>query len=119
MKQGRFKYHLKNDDLVTQFEGVCFYYEDRNIIAFRESNGTQVFIDFSRSLMTRENDEMLLVFDFNGGDSYINMKKMNRKMPMSLKVESKALEANKFMINYILSEHNKFEFTLEWVLGGE
>lgn len=119
MIQGKFKYHLKNDDLLTEFEGICFYYDDRNILAFREQNGTQVFVDLGHSLLTRENNDMLLVLDFNGGQSYINMKKMNQRMPLSLKVNSKALEKNKFVVNYTLSEQNDFNFIIEWILGGE
>lgn len=119
MKQGTFKYHLKNEDLVTEFSGVCFFYEDKNILAFKEQNGTQVFVDFNRFLLTRENNEMLLVMDFNGGQSYINMKKMNQQMPLSLSVMDKKIELNRFMVNYTLSEQNKFEFVLEWILGGE
>lgn len=119
MRQGTFKYHLKNEDLVTEFNGACFFYEDKNILVFREQNGTQVFVDFNRFLLTRENNEMLLVMDFNGGQSYINMKKMNQRMPLSLSVVDKKLESNRFMVNYTLSEQNKFEFILEWILGGE
>ena len=52
MRQGKFKYHLKNDDLLTEFEGFCFYYDDRNILVFREQNGTQVFVDLNHSLLT-------------------------------------------------------------------
>lgn len=119
MRQGKFKYHLKNDDLLTEFEGFCFYYDDRNILVFREQNGTQVFVDLNHSLLTRENDDMLLVLDFNGGQSYINMKKMNRQMPLALKVNSKNLETNRFIVNYTLSEQNNFEFIIEWILGSE
>lgn len=119
MRQGKFKYHLKNDDLLTEFEGFCFYYDDRNILVFREQNGTQVFVDLNHSLLTRENDDMLLVLDFNGGQSYINMKKMNRQMPLALKVNSKNLETNRFIVNYTLSEQNNFEFIIEWMLGSE
>lgn len=119
MKQGKFKYHLKNEDLVTEFEGICFYYDDKNILVFKEQNGTQVFVDFNHFLLTRENDEMLLVLDFNGGKSYIHMKKMNREMPLSLKVTAKSLEQNRFRVHYTLSEQNNFEFILEWILGGE
>ena len=119
MKKGKFKYHLRNDDLLTEFEGVCFYYEDKEILVFMEKDKTQVFIDFKHFLLTRENDEMFLVLDFNGGDSYVDMKNMKRRLPLSLKVISKELESNKFMVNYNLSEQNNFEFIIEWTLGGE
>lgn len=119
MRQGKFKYYLKNEDLLTEFEGMCFYYDDRNILVFKEQNGTQVFVDLNHFVLTRENADMLLVMDFNGGESYINMKKMNRQMPLSLKVNSKRLEQNKFMINYTLSDQNNFDFIIEWILDGE
>ena len=120
MRQGKFKYHLKNDDLLTEFEGVCFYYEEKNILAFKEqNNNTQVFVDFNHFLLTRENNEMLLVLDFNGGESYINMKKMNQKMPLELIIKDKNVIGNKFIVNYTLSGQNDFEFILEWFFGGE
>ena len=42
MEQLKFKYHLKNDNLLTEFEGVCVYYTEKQILAFKESDGTQV-----------------------------------------------------------------------------
>jgi len=119
MKQAKFKYCLKNADLLTEFDGDCYYYDDRKILVFRELNGTQVFVDLNHSLLTRENDEMLLVLDFNSGNSCVEMKKMNKKIEMPTKINEKKVENNKFMVNYTLSENNNFEFVIEWDLGGE
>lgn len=119
MEKGKFKYHLKNEDLLTEYEGSCYYYEDKGILVFKEDNGTQVFVDFKNSLLTRENDEMFLVLDFNNGESYVDMKKMDNRLPISLKVKSKELDQNKFMVNYSLSDRNDFEFIIEWFLGDE
>ena len=114
MKKNNFKYHLRNEEVLTEFEGECYFYEEKNVLVFMEENGTQVFIDFNHSLLTRENDEMLLVLDFNEKNSYVEMKKMNKKMPLELKVDKKQIEQNKFMVNYTLSGQNKFEFIIEW-----
>ena len=114
MKKIKFKYHLKNEDLLTEFEGDCYFYEEKNVLVFVEDNGTQVFIDYKHSLLTRENDEMLLVLDFNEKSSYVEMKKMNKRMDLDLKVDKKELNDNKFMVNYTLSGQNKFEFVIEW-----
>jgi len=119
MKKTKFKYHLKSDELLTEFDGECFYYEDKNVLSFNEPNGMRVFLDLNRLLLTRENDEMLLVLDFNAGNSYVQMKKMNQKIDMPTKINQAKIENNKFMTNYSLSENNNFEFIIEWTLGGE
>ena len=114
MNKKNFKYYLKNEDILTEFQGECYFYEEKKVLVFVEENGTQVFLDLNHSLLTRENDEMLLVLDFNEKSSYVEMKKLNKKMLLELKVDKKELEANKFMVNYILSGQNKFEFIIEW-----
>lgn len=119
MKKAKFKYHLKNEDQLTEFGGICIYYEDRKILAFKESSGTQVFIDIEHLLLTRDNDDMTLVLDFNMGNSFIQMKKMNQKMNLPTKINIKEIKENRFMVNYTLSEQNNFEFIIEWDLGGE
>ena len=115
MLKGKFKYTLKGDKQITEYEGECIYYDDRKILIYKEQNGTDVFIDFVNLILTRENDEMFLVLNFFGGESYINMKKMNSKMPLSLVVKSKQIEANKLIVSYVLSEQNEFDFSLEWI----
>ena len=83
---------------------------------YKEENGTDVRIDLANLILTRENEEMLLVLNFSLGESYINMKKMNGKMPLMLTVNDKKIESNLFSVNYTLSDQNKFKFTLEWTL---
>lgn len=119
MKVVKFTYQLKSNDLLTKLEGNCFYYEEKQVLAFKEKNGTQVFVDLNHFLLTRENEEMILVLDFNNGNSYVQMKKMNQKIDMPTKIKYRKLENNKFMVNYVLSEQNNFEFEIEWTLGGE
>ena len=114
MLKGRCKYILKNDKQITEYDGECIYYEDRKILIYKEQNGTDVFVDFTNLILTRENEEMFLVLKFSGGESYINMKKMNSKMPLSLVVKCKYLEENKLIVSYVLSEQNQFDFSLEW-----
>lgn len=119
MVQSKFKYHLKNSNLITEFEGVCLYDINRQTLEFKESDGTKVLVDLEHLLMTRENDDTVLVLDFNNGNSYIKLKNMNQRMDMPTKITKKELRQNKFMVNYTLNEHNNFEFIIEWNLGGE
>lgn len=114
MIKGNFKYNLKSNDLAVEYEGECIYYDDKNILMYKEENGTDVLIDLANLILTRENEEMLLVLNFSLGESYINMKKMNGKMPLMLTVNDKKIESNLFSVNYTLSDQNKFKFTLEW-----
>ena len=76
MIKGNFKYNLKSDDLAVEYEGECVYYNDKNILMYKEENGTDVLIDLTNLILTRENEEMLLVLNFSSGESYLNMKKM-------------------------------------------
>ena len=71
MKVVKFTYQLKSNDLLTKLEGNCFYYDEKQVLAFKEKNGTQVFVDLNHFLLTRENEEMILVLDFNNGNSYV------------------------------------------------
>ncbi|MBQ7137197.1 MAG: hypothetical protein IJO43_04405 [Bacilli bacterium] len=119
MKKAKFKYYLKNNDLVTCFDSNGYYYEDKKVLVFNEDNGTQVFVDMNNLLLTRENTEMLLVIDFNNGNSFVQMKQMGKKIEMPTQITHKKLESNRFMANYTLSENNNFEFMIEWFLGGE
>lgn len=119
MKKGKVRYSLKNEDLVTEFEGNCLFHEDKNILIYKEQNDMDVMIEFDRLILTRENEEMFLLLDFYGGESYILMKKLDRKMPLDITIHNKKLTENSFFISYSLSENNIFNFNVEWNFGDE
>lgn len=119
MKKGKVRYTLKNADLITEFEGNCLFHEDKNILIYKEQNDMDVLIELDRLILTRENKEMFLLMDFYGGESYVQMKKLDRKMPLMVTVHSKKLSDNSLSISYSLSENNVFDFNIEWILGDE
>lgn len=119
MKKGKVRYTLKNEDLVTEFEGNCLFHEDKNILIYKEQNDMDVMIELDRLILTRENKEMFLLLDFYGGESYVEIKKIDKKMPLTVTIHSKKLEENSLFISYSLSENNIFDFNVEWILGDE
>ena len=119
MEKGKLRYSLKNGDLLTEFEGNCLFHEDKNILIYKEQNNMDVMLELDRLILTRENDEMFLMMDFYGGESYVLMKKMNKKMPLFVTVYSKELGNNSLTVSYSLSENNIFDFKVDWVLGEE
>jgi len=119
MKKGKVRYILKNNDLVTEYEGNCLFHEDKNILIYKEQNNIDVLIELDRLILTRENEEMFLLLDFYGGESYVQMKKLDKKMPLMVTVHSKKLNGNSLSISYSLSENNIFDFNIEWFLGDE
>lgn len=119
MKKGRVKYTLKNDDLVTEYEGNCLFHEDKNILIYKEQNDMEVMLELDRLILTRENQEMFLLLDFYGGESYVLMKNLEKKMPMIVTVYKKELKGNSLSINYSLSSENVFDFYIEWMLEGD
>jgi len=119
MKKGRVKYTLKNEELITEYEGNCLFHEDKNILIYKEQNEMEVMLELDRLILTRENDEMFLMLDFYGGDSYVTMKKMNKKIPMIVTVYKKELRENSLSISYSLSSDSIFYYDIEWVLDGD
>lgn len=119
MKKGKVKYTLKNEDLVTEFEGNCLFHEDKNILIYKEQNDMEVMIELDRLILTRENEEMFLLLDFYGGDSYVLIKKIDRKTPIEITIHSKKITENSLFISYSLSENNIFNFNVEWFLGDD
>lgn len=119
MKKGRVKYVLKNDDLVTEYEGNCLFHEDKNILIYKEQNNMEVMLELDRLILTRENHEMFLMLDFYGGESYVLMKNLDKKIPMVVTVHKKELKETSFLISYSLSSENVFDFYVEWVLEGD
>jgi len=119
MKKGKVRYILKNNDLVTEFEGNCLFHEDKNILIYKEENGMDILIELDRLILTRENKEMFLLLDFYGGDSYVLMKELDKKMPLFVTVHNKELKDNHLFISYSLTEGNIFDFEIEWILGGD
>jgi len=119
VNEAKFKYRLKNNDLVTCFDGTGYYNGDKKVFSFNEEDGTKFTFNMNDLILTRENYEMLLTFDFNNGNSFIQMKQLENKIELPVKIIDIKLEPNKFMANYNLSENNNFEFIIEWTLGGE
>lgn len=119
MKKGKIKYWVKNESSVTEFNGECTYYDDKNIILYNEEDKTRVILDLNNNLFSRENDEMILVLDFNGKDSHVEMKNLQKTLPLDLDVDELRKEYNTFRVKYKLSKDNNFEFYLEWNIEGE
>ena len=119
MKKGRVKYTLRNDDLVTEYEGNCLFHEGKNILIYKEQNEMEVMLELDRLILTRENQEMFLLLDFYGGESYVLMKKLDKKMPMIVTVYKKELTNNRLSVSYSVSSDNVFQFDIEWILEGD
>ena len=119
MEKGKVRYSLKNRDLVTEYEGNCLFHEDKNILIYKEQNDMEVMIELDRLILTRENDEMFLMLDFYGGDSYVILKNIDKKMPLFVTVYNKELTKNSLSVIYSLSGDDIFDFYVEWVLGDE
>jgi hypothetical protein len=119
MKKGKVYYKLKNEDLVTEYEGNCLFHEDKNILIYKEQNDMEVMLELDRLLLTRENKEMFLMLDFYGGESYVVIKELDKKTPMNVTVYKKELTKNSFSISYSLSSDSIFDFNVEWVLEDE
>ena len=119
MKKGRVKYCLKNDELVTEYEGNCLFHEGKNILIYKEQNNMEVMLELDRLILTRENQEMFIMFDFYGGESYVNIKKMEKRMPLNVTIYKKELKENSFSVSYSLSDEGIFDFYVEWFLEGD
>lgn len=119
MKKGRIKYTLKNEDLVTEFEGNCLFHEDKHILIYKEQNNMEVMLELDRLILTRENNEMFLMLDFYGGESYVMMKNLDKKIPMIVTVHNKELKDTELFVKYSLSSESVFEYRVEWILDGD
>lgn len=119
MKKGRVRYVLKNDDLVTEYDGNCLFHEDKHILIYKEQNEMEVMLELDRLILTRENKEMFLLLDFYGGESYVLMKNLDKKIPLFVTVHKKDLKDTSFLISYTLSSENVFDFYVEWILEGD
>ena len=119
MKKGKVYYKLKNEDLVTEYEGNCLFHEDKNILIYKEQNGMEVMLELDRLLLTRENHEMFLMLDFYGGESYVVIKELDKKTPMEVTVYKKELTENSLSVSYSLSSDSIFDFNVEWTLEDE
>lgn len=118
MQNGKFKYQLKNNNVLTEISGECFYSEEK-ILSFCESDNTQISIDLKQKTFQRENEEMLLSLDFETSRGQILVKELNKKLELQLRVNSSVLENRKFVVSYTLAEYEDFEFSIEWILDGE
>lgn len=119
MKKGRVKYTLKNNDLISEYEGNCLFHEDKNILIYKEQSDMEVMLELDRLILTRENQEMFLMLDFYGGESYVTMKELDNKMPMIVTVYKKELKENSLSVSYSLTNDNVFDFYVEWFLEGD
>lgn len=119
MLKGKVRYSLKNNNLLTEYEGNCLFHEDKNILIYKEKNDMEVMIELDRLLLTRENEEMFLMLDFYGGESYVTIKNLDRKMPLVVNTHNKELKENSLSISYSLSDDDIFDFYVEWFLGDE
>jgi len=119
MKKGRIKYTLKNGDLLTEYEGNCLYHEEKNILIYKEQNDMEVMLELDRLILTRENKETFILLDFYGGESYVLVKDIDKKVPVTITVYKKELTENSLTINYTLSTDEMFFYNVEWVMDGD
>lgn len=118
MQKAKFKYHLKNDDIIHTIEGLSSYDEDKNQLTFQEDE-TDVLIDLNNLILTRDNKEMRLILDFKKSIGNMYMKELEKSVELPLKIDNVKLENNIFSVKYTLSFESKFEFIIKWTLGGE
>lgn len=84
---------------------------NNNKIKYKENN-TKVIYDYQNKILTRENNNYKMIFNFSSTKLNIYLKEEKKYLELTLKVKSYNLNNNNLEIEYIL-DNNKYLYSIE------
>lgn len=109
MSKIKIKVQIKNSNTNNEYETDAILQDE--IIKYKEEDNTKVVFNYKENKLTRENNELKMIYSFNDNKGVITVKELEREI--KVEIDTKKIERKDNNIKIIFEIEDEFIYRIE------